>query len=128
MLHDDALVLLLVFEGKLSVMYSFRLGCKFSCQNFEVHPKFTLDVSTKFHAFHLSPTPLPPPPRNGNFSLGLRFESLKLNFGNWLLPHLPPLEMGLWDFSRSGLKINSWKLVITNPLPQTPKWKIQLST
>ena len=46
-----------------------------SCKNFVVHPKCMLDVSTKFHAFHLSPIPTPPP---GN--LRLRFESLKLTF------------------------------------------------
>ena len=37
----------LVSEGKLSVMHTLSLGCKNSCQNLLVHPKFTLDVSTK---------------------------------------------------------------------------------
>ena len=56
-------------------MHSLKLSRENSCQNFLVHPKCMLDVSTKFHGCQ----PIHPPWEcNANFSLGLRFESLKL--------------------------------------------------
>ena len=69
----------LVSEGKLSVMHSLSLGCKFTCQNLLLHPKSMLGGSTKsMHSIYT-----PPPPGNGNFSLALRLESLELT-------HTPP--------------------------------------
>ena len=32
----------------------------------------------------------------------------------------PPTDMGIWDFSKFGLSIKSWKLVSTNPSPPPP--------
>ena len=81
-----------------------------------------LDGSTKFHLFQQDlglkiwswSTPPPnPPTENGNFSLGLRFESWKLTFKSWLRTPPPPTRK--WDFSRFVLSIKSWKLVWDPP-------------
>ena len=32
--------------------------------------------------------------------------------------------MGIWDFSKFGLSIKSWKLVSTNPLPAPWTWEL----
>ena len=99
---------LVSFRRELFVMQSLRMCCKILCQNLVVHPKCMLGGSTKFHAFHITPThpptpqkwqfgkfvstiaPHPPPPENGNFSSGLDLENLKLTFGNWFPPTTPP--------------------------------------
>ena len=44
-------LVLLVSEGKLSVMHSLRLSGEILCQIFLVHPKCTLGGSTKYHTF-----------------------------------------------------------------------------
>ena len=68
-----------LFRRELSVMHSLRLHCKFSCQNFLVHPKCTLGGSTKCHAFHLVlPTKPPLPPQKWKFQSRLDLENLKL--------------------------------------------------
>ena len=95
-------------------MHSLRLGCKNSCQSLLVHPKFILDVSTKCHTFHLSPTPLP---GNGNFSSGLDLENLNLTFENWPSPTLAPSRNG--HFS-SGLDLENLQLTFENWLSPTP--------
>ena len=63
---------LLVSEGKLSVMHSLRLSGEILCQIFLVHPRCTLGGSTKFQTFQWWATP----PGNGNFSSALDLEKI----------------------------------------------------
>ena len=142
--YTFVITFLISFRRELSVMHSLRMCYKSMCQNLLVHPKCTLGGSTKFHVLHVLPPP--PTHGNGNFSSGLDLENLKLIFGNWFLPTppctwefeilanldsaskvgnwfppiLPPpptLHMGIWNFSKFGLSIKSWKLVSTKPPP-----------
>ena len=111
-------------------MHSLRMCCKILCQNLVVHPKCTLGGSTKFHAFHISPT-YPPTPEMGiwYFSIsGLSIKSRsraappphtqKWEFGILAFLDSPlkvyhepsPPKMGIWDFSISGLGIKSFSM------------------
>ena len=65
-----------------------------------------------------------PPPTNQTWEFGILANlDSATKVGNWLTPTnpppSPPPDMGIWDFSKFGLSIKSWKLVSTNPLPPT---------
>ena len=69
----------------------------------------------------VSMDPPPIPPSTWDFGILANLDPAS-KVGNWLPPDTPPppitLHMGLWDFSKFGLSIKSWKLVSTDtPLP-----------
>ena len=114
-------------ECKRFQLFSFRreiicdvltqTGWRKFLSNFLSSPKRMLDVNTKS-------SQSPPPYRNGNLRLGLRFESLKLTFESWPPTLPPPPQVGLWDLSRFGLSIKSWKFCCHPPahLTHPQKW------
>ena len=100
---------------RLFVMQSLGLGGKFSCQIFFSSPQILTRCQHQKLVFIPPPTPFPP--RNRKFRFGLWF----WKFGVKLDVHQPlsptPSIIGLWDFSRFGLNIKSWKLVTNHPPP-----------
>ena len=70
---------LISLHRRLSVMYLLKLGGKFSCQMFVVHPKFSQDVNPK-DGVHQPPSPTP---EIENLGFGM-----KLNIH--VLPPAPP--------------------------------------
>ena len=77
-----------------------------------------LDLASKVLeiGFHQPPPPFPTPPSD----MGIwDFSKFGLSIKSWKLvstnPHQPPIGHGIWDYSKFGLSIKSWKLVSTNP-------------
>ena len=69
--------------------------------------------------FHQPP---PLPHRTWEFRILANLDSAS-KVVNWFPPNpLPPLDMGIWDFSKFGLSIKSWKFVSTNPPSPPPNW------
>ena len=85
----------LVSEGKLSVMHSLKLECKFLCQNSVVHPKLSQGVSTEPDWKLAITNPAPPPPQaHMEFGILADLDSTKV----WRSVTYPPGRNGTLGF------------------------------
>ena len=119
----------LVSKGKLSVMHSLSLACRFSCQFFVVHPKLSQDVSTKGGCCS---TPLLLPPPHWKWNLGSE-QIWTWHLKDGCTPTPSPIENE--DVSRSLKQGYQWPLekdLCPPKFYQKPKnksqcWRIELT-